>query len=158
MPLDDGYLMSMRTKSQMAEHSDWWSSSCRGSRLGLLICLCATGLSILVAPVSPRVWAEELRLTNPTSIDRPEEVVEIPLDQVESHLHFSAAQLQWLVATDVAAKQRIPSQFYSSLPGADPDTLLLLVQLPAKGAVHIAFRLEAAAPPQEPWVASRVCG
>ncbi len=70
-----------------------------------------------------------MRLTNPTNLDRTEEVVEIPLDQVARHLHFSAAQLQSLVATDSATKQRIPSQLYTSRPGADPDTLLLLVEI-----------------------------
>jgi hypothetical protein len=154
MLLDDGYLMAMRTKSSMAEYSDWRSSRYQGSRFGLLICLCATGLCVLFAAFQPRAWGQ-LRLTNPVSIDRPEQVVEIPLDQVVHHLHFSTAQLQSLITTDVVTKQRIPSQLYSSRPGADPDTLLLLVHLPAKGAVNVAFKLDPAAPPQEPLVFGR---
>lgn len=145
----------MSTKSQRAEYTDWRSSRCRGSRLGPWICLCVTGLSILFGPLLPRAWAQELRLTNPTNIDRPEEVVEIPLDQVIHHLHFSAAELQTLITTDVVTKHRIPSQLYSRRPVAAPDTLLLLVQLPAKGVVHVAFKLDAAAPPQEPFVFGR---
>src|SRR5271156_1743934 len=102
----------------MAEHSEGqnFSSRCRGSRLGLLLCFCATSLSILFAALQPHAWAQQLHITNPISIDRTEEVVEIPLEQVRHHLHFSAAQLQSLVVTDVATKQRIPTQLYSSRP------------------------------------------
>jgi hypothetical protein len=95
-----------------------------------------------------------LRLTNPTNIERTE-VVGIPLSQVARHLHFSAAQLPSLVATDATTKQRIPSQLYSSQPGADPDNLLLLVKLPAKAAMNVALRLDPGAPPQEPLVCGR---
>jgi hypothetical protein len=141
----------------MAEHSDWQSLSlrCRGSRYGLSVYFRATSLSIMFAALQPYAWAQQLRITNPISIDRAEEVVEIPLDQVARQTRYSAAQLQSLVATDVATKQRIPSQLYSSRPGADPDTLLLLVQLPAKGVVNVAFKLDPAAPPQEPLVFGR---
>jgi hypothetical protein len=96
-----------------------------------------------------------LRLTNPINIDRPEEVVELPLDQVARHLRFSAAQVQSLVATDAATKQRIPTQLYSSRSGADPDTLLLLVKLPAKGAINVRFNSDPAAIPQESLVFGR---
>jgi hypothetical protein len=141
----------------MAEHSDWRSFSlrCRSSRHGVLVYFCATSLSILFAALQPHAWAQQLRITNPVSIDRTEEVVEIPLDDVARQTHYSGAQLQSLVATDVATKQRIPSQLYRSRPGVDPDTLLLLVQLPAKGAVNVAFKLDPAAPPQEPLVFGR---
>jgi hypothetical protein len=100
-------------------------------------------------------WAQQLRLSNPISIDRPEEVVELPLDQVTRHLRFSATQVQSLVATDAATKQRIPSQLYGSRPGADPDTLLLLVKLPAKGAMNVLFSLDPAKTPQESMVFGR---
>jgi hypothetical protein len=138
-------------------NSDWQSFSLRwrGSRLGLLVYFCATSLSIMFAALQPPAWAQQLRITNPIRIDRTEEVVEIPLDQVSRQTRYSAAQLQSLVATDVATKQRIPSQLYSSRPGADPDTLLLLVQLPAMGVVNVAFKLDPAAPPQEPLVFGR---
>jgi hypothetical protein len=141
----------------MVEHSDWQSFwlRCRGSRHGLLVYFCATSLSIMFAALQPHAWAQQLRITNPISIDRTEEVVEIPLDDVARQTRYSAAQLQSLVATHVATKQRIPSQLYSSRPGADPDTLLLLVQLPAKGVANLAFKLDPAAPPQEPLVFGR---
>jgi hypothetical protein len=115
------------TWSQMAEHSDWqnFSLRCRGSLLGLSVYVCATSLSIMFGALQPHAWAQQLRITNPISIDRTEEVVEIPLDQVARQTRYSAAQLQSLVAIDVATKQHIPSQLYSSRPGADPDTLLL---------------------------------
>jgi Domain of unknown function (DUF4861) len=135
--------------------ADWLSLSSRRRHLRAgLFTLCATSLSVMFA-ASPVARAQQLRLTNPTNIDRTEEVVEIPLDQVARHLHFSAAQLQSLVATDAATKQRIPSQLYSSRPDANPDTLLLLVKLPGKGVMNVAFKLDPAAPPQEPLVFGR---
>ena len=106
-------------------------SRCRGGRPAAFI-LCAAGLSIVLAALQPGAWARQLRLINPLNIDRTEEVVELPLGQVAENLHFSAAQLRSLVATDAATNQRIPSQFFSHRNGADPDTLLLLVKLPAK--------------------------
>jgi hypothetical protein len=147
-----------RTKSHAAEHSDRRICSLRrrGLRPGPLIYLGAIGLSVLFAALQPHAWAQQLRLTNPISFDRTEEIVEIPLEQVRHHGHFSAAQLQFLVAMDVATKQRIPSQLYSSRQDADPDTLLLLVHLAAKGEVKVAFKLDPAAPPQEPLVFGRI--
>jgi Domain of unknown function (DUF4861) len=141
----------------MAEHSEWHilSSRSRSSQPGLSIYFCGTVLSILFAAVPNGAWAQQLRLTNPINIDRPEEVVEVPLDQVTRHLRFSATQMQSLVATDAANKQRIPSQLYSSRPGADPDILLLLVNLPAKGAMNIRFSLDPAKTPEEPLVFGR---
>jgi hypothetical protein len=141
----------------MTAHSEWHilSSHCRSSQPGLSIYFCGTVLSILFAAVPNGAWAQQLRLTNPISIDRPEEVVEVPLGQVTRHLRFSATQMQSLVATDAANKQRIPSQLYSSRPGADPDILLLLVKLPAKGAMNVRFGLDPAKTPEEPMVFGR---
>jgi len=141
----------------MAEHSDWHSlsSHCRSWRPGLPIYFRGTVLSILFAALAAGAWAQQLRLSNPINIDRTEEVVEVPLEQVARHLRFSAVQLQSLVATDAATKQRIPSQLYSSRPGADPDILLLLVKLPAKGSMNVGFSLDPAATPQEPLVFGR---
>src|SRR5579863_6952293 len=138
-----------RTKSHSAEHSDSQIRllRCRGLRPGLLIHLWAISLTVWFAALQPCAWAQQLRLTNPISIDRTEEIVEIPLEQVLHHLHFSG-RLQSLVATDVATKQRMPSQLYSSRRGAEPDALLLLVRLPAKEEVNVAFKLDPAAPPQ----------
>ena len=139
----------------MAEHSEWHdlSSHCRSSQPGRSICFWV--LSILFVALPTGAWAQQLRLSNPISIDRPEEVVELPLDQVTRHLRFSATQVQSLVATDAATKQRIPGQLYSSRPGADPDTLLLLVKLPAKGAMNVLFSLDPAKTPQESMVFGR---
>jgi hypothetical protein len=136
----------------MAENSDWHSLSShrRRWRPRLSICFCGTVVSILFAALAPDARGQQLHLTNPTNIDRPEEVVELPLDQVARHLHFSATEMLSLVARDAATKQRIPSQLYSSRPGAEPDTLLLLVKLQAKGGMNVAFRLEPAATSQEP--------
>jgi hypothetical protein len=141
----------------MAEHSDWHSLSSRRPdwRHGLSIDFCGTVLSIVFAALPPAALAQQLRLDNPTNIDRTEEVVEIPLVQVERHLHISAAQLLSLVATDAATKRRIPSQLYSSRPDAGSHTLLLLVRLPAEGVMNVAFNLDPAATPQEPLVFGR---
>ena len=136
--------------------ADWLSPSSRRRnwRRGLFILFFATSLSaVLTAP--PDASAQQLRLTNPTNIDRTEEVIEIPLDQIARHLHFSTTQMQSLIATNTATKQRIPSQLYTSRHGADPDTLLLLVKLPAKGMMNVELNLDPTAPPQEPLVFGR---
>ena len=149
--------LSMLQVAHMVNHSDFWglSLSWRCWRPGPLIFFCATSLSVMFAVLPTGGWAQHLRLTNPTSIDRNEEVVEFPLKQIVAHLSFSGTQLQSLVVTDAATKQRIPSQLYSGRPDADPDTLLLLVKLPAKGAMNVAFSLDSDAPPQEPLVFGR---
>jgi hypothetical protein len=142
----------------MANHFDWsnLSSRCRYRRPGRYILgFCATGLSVILGVLPPAVWAQQLRISNPINSDRTEEVVELPLDQIAGHLGFSAAQLQPLIATDAAAHQRIPTQLYSSRHDADPDTLLLLVSLPAKGVMNVVFNLDPTAPPQEPLVFGR---
>jgi hypothetical protein len=141
----------------MAEHFDWHSlySQCRSWRPGRSLCFCGAVLSILFAAPTPGAWAQQLRLTNPINLDRPEEVVELPLDQVARHLRFATAQLQSLIATNAATKQRIPSQLYSSRPGADADTLLLLVKLPAKGAMNVGFDLDLATTQPKPLVFGR---
>jgi hypothetical protein len=141
----------------MADRSVWLSLSwrCRRFKRGPSIYLCATSLSVLFAALQPGAWAQQLRLTNPTNIDRSEEVVELPLGELARQLRFSAAQLHSLVAADAATKQRIPSQLYSRRPDAEPDTLLLLVTLPAKGAMNVALHLDPAAPAQESLVFGR---
>ena len=112
-------------------------------------------LLLIVLAALPCAWAQQLRINNSTSIDRTEEVVELPLSRLAGHLRFSAAQMQSLVATDTATERRIPSQLYSSRPGGDPDTLLLLVKLPAKGTMNVAFHLDPAPQPQESLVFGR---
>ena len=141
----------------MAEHSDWrrLTPHCRSWGSGLSIYFRGTVLSILFGALAAGAWAQQLRLANLTNIDRREEVVEIPLNQVADRLHFSAVQLPSLVVTDATTKQRIPNQLYSSRPGVDPDTLLLFVRLPAKAAMNVGFHLDPAAPPQEPLVFGR---
>jgi hypothetical protein len=119
-----------------------------------LLFLYTTSLSVIFAALQPGAWAQQLRLINPLNTDRTE-VVEIPLPQLAEGLRFSAAQLKSLVATDAATKERIPSQFFSDRPGADPDTLLLLAQLPANGVLKIAFHPDSAARAQKALVFGR---
>jgi len=147
--------MNSYERREPSQIADWLSlSSLRRNWRAALFTLCATSLSVMLA-ASPVARAQQLRLTNPTNIDRTEEVVEIPLDQVTRHLKFSAPQLHSLVATEAATKQRIPSQLYNSRQGADPDTLLLLVKLPAKGVMNVSFNLDPTASAQQPLVFGR---
>jgi len=99
--------------------------------------------------------AQKLRLTNPLNVDRTPEVVEVPLTQVMKNLRLTEAKLESLVATDVKTKKRIPSQLYSYRNGLDPDTLLLYVQLPARGSMTISFKVDPKAPVQQPLVFGR---
>lgn len=99
--------------------------------------------------------AQQLRLANPLNIDRAEEAVEIPLTQVSAHLHIPIEKVPGLVAFDTATGQRIPSQAYASRSGAAPDTLLLLVSLPARGAMNVTLRVDPAASAQKPLVFGR---
>ena len=100
-------------------------------------------------------FAQKLQLTNPLNVDRPAEVVEIPLSQVMKNLRLTEAKLESLVATDAKTKKRIPIQLYSYRNGLDPDTLLLLVQLPARGSMNISFKVDPKAPVQQPLVFGR---
>lgn len=122
---------------------------------GSLQCLCVAVGVASIAACGPGAFAQRLRLTNPLNVERAKEVVEIPLDQVMRHTHFPAAQLESLVATDAATNLRIPAQLYSGQVGADPDTLLLLVNLPARGSVDVAFTLDRSAAAQRALVFGR---
>jgi len=105
--------------------------------------------------LQPDAHAQQLQLNNPLSIDRTPEVIEVPLTQVLKHLHVPPVKLHLLVAQNAANGQRIPSQLYSGKVGAAPDTLLLLVHLPAKGVENISFHLNPVAVPQQPLVFGR---
>ena len=149
-------VMAKGESSHMVEQSEMsLSLRCRDRQPRPFTFLRTAILSVIFAALQPGAWAQQLRLVNPLNIDRTEEVVELPLGQVAEGLHFSAAQLQFLIATDAATKERIPSQFFSYRPGADPDTLLLLVKLPASGVLNVAFHLDSAAPPQTTLVFGR---
>lgn len=86
--------------------------------------------------------AQTLTLTNPLSVDRQPEVVEVPLSGVLAHLHITSAQASLLVARNVQSNVRIPLQIYASTSGAQPDLLLLLVHLAAKGRTSIALQVD----------------
>ena len=102
-----------------------------------------TLVAIAFAVAVPITPAQNLILVNPLAVDRTQEVVEIPLSQVLSHLHLAPGQAPSIVAQDAATGQRVPSQLYTDTPDAAPDGLLLLVQLPAHSRQRIAFRLDA---------------
>lgn len=100
------------------------------------------GIAILIAAHSPGLLAQRLVLTNPLAVDRPQQVVEIPLKQVLDHLHLSPAEAQSIVAEDAVTGKRIPDQLDIGAQAAEPNLLLLLVKLPAHGAQTIAFRVD----------------
>jgi hypothetical protein len=100
------------------------------------------GIAILIAAHSPGLLAQRLVLTNPLAVDRPQQVVEIPLKQMLDHLHLSPAEAQSIVAEDAVTGKRIPDQLDISAQAAEPNLLLLLVKLPAHGAQTIAFRVD----------------
>ncbi len=103
---------------------------------------CSACIAIVFAAVVPGAPAQHLVLKNPLNVDRPLEVVEVPLRQVLDRLHLSPAQAPSLVAEDAVTGQRIPDQLYDSRPDTEPDLLLLLVHLPAHSVQRIAFRLD----------------
>ncbi|MGD0629586.1 MAG: DUF4861 family protein [Terracidiphilus sp.] len=113
--------------------------------------LCAVVLSF----AAQHTFGQELVLSNPLSVDRPQEVIEVPLQQVLDHLHLAPAQAAAIVAEDAATHQRIPDQVYSATLDAQPDKLLLLVQLPAHGRERISFRVDPNAPKLQPLVFGR---
>jgi hypothetical protein len=99
--------------------------------------------------------AQRLRLSNPLDTDRTPEVIEIPLSQLAAHLDIAQENFPSLIAQDSTTGKRIPAQLYSGKAGSPPDTLLLLVQLPANSMEDIRFRLDPKAPEQQPLVFGR---
>lgn len=88
---------------------------------------------------SPVASAQELVLTNPLPLDRPQEVIELPLARVLEAAHLKGDQAAHVAAIDEATGKTLPSQLYAVHPDAQPDQFLLLVQLPAKGRQRIRF-------------------
>jgi hypothetical protein len=82
-------------------------------------------------------------------------MVEIPLGQILDHLHLGPANAASIAAQDAATGQPIPTQLDSGNPGAAPDRLLLLVQLPAHGRQRISLRVNPDAPKSPPLVFGR---
>jgi Domain of unknown function (DUF4861) len=114
-----------------------------------------TFIALVLTPFAPGAHAQELILQNPLNVDRAQEVIELPLEQVLGHLHLAAAQAADLVAEDAATHERIPDQLYSGKFNAPPDRLLLLVHLPAHGRQRVKFRIDPNAPKTEPLVFGR---
>jgi hypothetical protein len=117
--------------------------------------LAAVSICLLCSAAASALGAQQLVVRNPLVVDRTIEVIEIPLEKVLDPLHATAAQAAAIVATDAATKERIPSQLYSADPGAQPDKLLLLVELHAHQTLRIAFRIDPDAPKQRDLVFGR---
>ena len=94
-----------------------------------------------------RTHAQELILTNPLNVDRTQEVIEVPLQPVLDQLHALPGLASAIVAVDAATGQPIPDQAFADTVGAEPNKLLLLVQLPAHGTKRIVFHIDIKAPP-----------
>jgi hypothetical protein len=114
-----------------------------------------TLIAFALACATPLATAQQLTLTNPLNVDRTQEVIELPLQQVLDHFHLAAAQAGAIVAEDAATHASIPDQLYSSTFNAPPDKLLLLVHLLAHGRARIKFRIDPNAPKTEPLVFGR---
>jgi hypothetical protein len=114
------------------------------------VCL---AIGLLLGP--PGICAQRLMITNSLSVDRPPEVIEIPLQQVLDQLHIAPAQAPAIVAEVAGTGERIPAQVYTSHVPSPPDRLLLLVHLRAHAVSTIQFRLNPGAPRQTPLVFGR---
>ena len=65
-------------------------------------------IAIVVASAGLGMRAQDLILTNPLNVDRTQEVIEVPLQQVLDQLHALPAQASAIVAEDAATHERIP--------------------------------------------------
>jgi hypothetical protein len=106
-------------------------------------------LSTVLAP------SQHLTLTNLLAIDRPAEVVEVPLTQALKNLHLTVSQNVELVARDRDSGERIPLQLYANEPSGQPNLLLLLIQLHAHESRQIVFSSDPQAAPLSPLVFGR---
>lgn len=116
---------------------------------------CALWIAIAFAAITQGSPAQSLLLTNPLNVDRPQEVIEIPVQQILHRMHLSATQAAALVAEDAATGQRIPVQIYGAAFEAPADQLLLLVQLPAHGRQRINLRVDPGAQTSRAFVFGR---
>jgi hypothetical protein len=108
----------------------------------------------LIAVAFTSVQAQKLRLSNPLSTPRIDEVIEIPIAQFLAHTHIKLDQLSSVVAVD-SSGTRIPSQIYSPEVGASPSLLLLMVHVPVDATTDISFHLDSKAAPQRALVFGR---
>ncbi len=59
-----------------------------------------TSVAVMLIVLAHAGIAQRLRLANPLDVDRTEEVIEVPLQQVLDHLHLLPAQASSIVAED----------------------------------------------------------
>jgi hypothetical protein len=81
--------------------------------------------------------AQRLAVSNPLAVQRLDEVIDLPLDEVLRHLHAKGEDA--IVVIDEATKQPLPSQTYSTT-GTAPDRFLVLVRVPAHATLHLTFQ------------------
>ncbi len=112
-------------------------------------------LGALLFTLVPFGSAQQLHLTNTLDVDRHDEVVEVSAKQVIDHLHVPTSKLSSLVATDTSTGRLIPTQLFTDNGATDPGRLLLLVSLPARGALNLSLRVDPAAPDPRALVSGR---
>jgi hypothetical protein len=112
-----------------------------------------TLLAFFVCARGPAV-GQRLSITNPLSVARTEEVVDLSLSDVIRRVH--ATNPDHIVAVDERTQAILPSQVSTSTSAAGaPDRFLILVQVPAHATLHVALREDANAKPAEPLVFGR---
>lgn len=95
-----------------------------------------------------------LDVTNPTGTPRQEEVLEIPLAAIWSHIE--ATNPGNLVVENGATHQSLPVQLDSSAPGAPADRLLVLVGLSPHETIRLVIRMAGEPATTPPMVFGRV--
>jgi hypothetical protein len=113
---------------------------------------CSIAMIAALATVS---YGQQVELMNPLAQARPQEVVEVSLQQVVKEMHIAMSQASSLVAVDATSGERVPSQLFSSGKSDEPDELLLLVSLGPKAKMRIALKVDANAAKLKPLVFGR---
>ena len=103
-------------------------------------------------PAAPYLACSTSSVTNPLDVERLDEIVDLPLSEVLHQTHAKAADQ--IVVVDDVAKQRLPSQTYSTT-GTAPDRFLILVKVPAHATLHLSFQRGGNPAPIEPLVFGR---
>ena len=109
----------------------------------------------MVAAFASVTYGQQIELINPLAQARPQEVVEVSLQQVVQELHVPLNQASSLVVIDAATGDRVPNQLFSGGESGEPDELLLLVSLGPKAKMRIALKVDAHAAELKPLVFGR---
>ncbi len=107
----------------------------------------------LAASLLPAM-AQSLSISNPLDVSRTQEVINLPINDVLRHVNMKDPSQ--IVVVDETSGQRLPAQtFKSSDALTSPDQFLILVQVPSRATLHLAFRRESQSVPIQPLVFGR---